>query len=423
MSALLLDAIPSLWRASDLERSAAPACPSGFAALDAELPGGGWPCGQLTEVLQPEAGWREWRLLAPSLARLSQQGAVVLVGPPLVPHLPALAWQGLALEALIWVQANSPAERLWAAEQALRCQALSALLVWLPQAVSPGLSPGLPALPVGAAPLGGPAAGLARAAAPGFACRACGCPGGAGAQTPWPAAGAVLAVACGPAFALACRSGGGAAPHTAPHTVTDHGGPVTQPFQAGSPCGGSHSCPTPRLSPGRHWRGGPWATRRAWPGCRTPWCWKCRPACVCSAGRRPCCAASWPRRGPWACSASAWRPQPWRPWPWRVPCPLANGDCAVAMPPGCRPRWMPCRWRSCLRWPGMPSCCSAWAARPWARCGPCPVPGWRAASEPICRTPWTAPTANAPRCLTGRCCPNSSSSTWSAPAWSSMRPA
>ncbi len=143
MSALLLDAIPSLWRASDLGHSAAPVCPSGFAALDAELPGGGWPCGQLSEVLQPEAGWREWRLLAPSLAPLSQQGAVVLVGPPLVPHLPALAWQGLALGSLIWVQASSPAERLWAAEQALRCQALAALLVWLPQAVSPGLSQGL----------------------------------------------------------------------------------------------------------------------------------------------------------------------------------------------------------------------------------------------------------------------------------------
>src|SRR5450830_946208 len=145
MSALLLDAIPSLWRASDLERSAAPACPSGVA------------------------------------------------GPVARPAAPATG--------------------------------------------GPGRAAGLPALPVGAAPLGGPAAGLARAAAPGFACRACGCPGGAGAQTPWPAAGAVLAVACGPAFALACRSGGGAAPHTAPHTVTDHGGPVTQPFQAGSPCG------------------------------------------------------------------------------------------------------------------------------------------------------------------------------------------
>lgn len=139
MSALLLDAIPSLWRASDLGRSAAPVCPSGFAALDAELPGGGWPCGQLTEVLQPEAGWREWRLLAPSLARLSQQGSVVLVGPPLVPHLPALAWQGLALGSLIWVQACSPAERLWAAEQALRCQALAAVLVWLPLGLPQGL--------------------------------------------------------------------------------------------------------------------------------------------------------------------------------------------------------------------------------------------------------------------------------------------
>lgn len=139
MSALLLDAIPSLWRACDLGQSAAPVCPSGFAVLDAELPGGGWPCGQLTEVLQPQAGWREWRLLAPSLARLSRQGSVMLVGPPLVPHLPALAWQGLVLDSLIWVQADSPTERLWAAEQALRCQTLAALLVWLPSGLSQGL--------------------------------------------------------------------------------------------------------------------------------------------------------------------------------------------------------------------------------------------------------------------------------------------
>lgn len=150
MSALLLDAIPSLWRASDLGQSAASVCPSGFAKLDAELPGGGWPCGQLTELLQPEAGWREWRLLAPSLAQLSRQGTVMLVGPPLVPHLPALAWQGLRLDSLIWVQASSPTERLWAAEQALRCQALAALLVWLPQGLSQGFSQGLRRLQVAA---------------------------------------------------------------------------------------------------------------------------------------------------------------------------------------------------------------------------------------------------------------------------------
>ena len=40
---------------------------SGFAALDAELPGGGWPCHALTEVLQVQAAVAEWRLLAPAM--------------------------------------------------------------------------------------------------------------------------------------------------------------------------------------------------------------------------------------------------------------------------------------------------------------------------------------------------------------------
>ncbi|MDD0808754.1 translesion DNA synthesis-associated protein ImuA [Curvibacter sp. RS43] len=129
----LLQSIPALWRASELGGPQAPVFSTGFAALDAELPGGGWPAGQLTELLQPEAGWREWRLLAPALAPLSQQGSVLLVGPPWVPYLPALASQGLRVSALRWVQAQTPAERLWAAEQALRCRDLAALLVWLPQ--------------------------------------------------------------------------------------------------------------------------------------------------------------------------------------------------------------------------------------------------------------------------------------------------
>jgi len=129
----LLHRIPALWRASELGAPQGPVFSTGFAALDAVLPGGGWPAGQLTELLQPEAGWREWRLLAPALAPLSQQGTVLLVGPPWVPYLPALAAQGLRVSALRWVQAQTPAERLWVAEQALRCRDLAALLVWLPE--------------------------------------------------------------------------------------------------------------------------------------------------------------------------------------------------------------------------------------------------------------------------------------------------
>ena len=45
-----------LWRGNSLGRTAEPVLASGFEALDAELPGGGWPLGQLSEVLQAQSG-------------------------------------------------------------------------------------------------------------------------------------------------------------------------------------------------------------------------------------------------------------------------------------------------------------------------------------------------------------------------------
>ena len=88
----------------------------------------GSPCDLLTQASVLALGW--WALLW-----------CVAQGQPWLRQAPR--WQGLALGSLIWVQASSPAERLWAAEQALRCQALAALLVWLPQSPSSGLSQGL----------------------------------------------------------------------------------------------------------------------------------------------------------------------------------------------------------------------------------------------------------------------------------------
>lgn len=74
----------------------------------------------------------EWRLLLPALARLP--GGVTLIGPPAVPHAAALAQAGLPLDDLVWVQADTPARRLWAAEQVLRAGLDGATLVWLPWA-------------------------------------------------------------------------------------------------------------------------------------------------------------------------------------------------------------------------------------------------------------------------------------------------
>jgi protein ImuA len=108
---------------------------SGHAALDAELPGGGWPLG-LVEVLQERPEQHVWQLAAPALAASlqAQAGPVVLVAAPFDPFVAGLQAQGIAGDRLLWIRAAKPAERLWATEQALRCAEVAAVLAWLPQA-------------------------------------------------------------------------------------------------------------------------------------------------------------------------------------------------------------------------------------------------------------------------------------------------
>jgi len=124
----------AVWRADAIGQACSVTLPSGHAALDAELPGGGWPCHAMTEVLQNQVGQAEWRLLSPALARLvSQGGSVLLIGPPQLPHLPGLRREGVRDDRLIRIDAQTPAERLWATEQALKARCVSAVLSWLPQ--------------------------------------------------------------------------------------------------------------------------------------------------------------------------------------------------------------------------------------------------------------------------------------------------
>ena len=73
---------PSLWRASQLGGAAQRVTPSGFEALDAELPGGGWPHGALTELLLAQPGVGELRLLAPALAAAAAAAAAVAQRQP-----------------------------------------------------------------------------------------------------------------------------------------------------------------------------------------------------------------------------------------------------------------------------------------------------------------------------------------------------
>ena len=124
----------ALWRADQLGSPVATTLSSGFEALDAVLPGGGWPCHGVTEILSAQSGALEWRLLGPLLRQVCAAGrSVVLVGPPRPPHPPGLRLDGISERQMVWVQAETPAERLWAAEQLVKARSCGALIAWLPQ--------------------------------------------------------------------------------------------------------------------------------------------------------------------------------------------------------------------------------------------------------------------------------------------------
>jgi len=110
---------------------ASPSVPTGFAALDAELPGGGWPTGCLTELLPAHEGIGELRILGPALARLSRANRrIAWIAPPHLPYAPALDAAGIALDRLLIVRTPSAHDALWATEQALRSAACGAVLAW-----------------------------------------------------------------------------------------------------------------------------------------------------------------------------------------------------------------------------------------------------------------------------------------------------
>lgn len=125
-----------VWRAGELARTESPGIPSGFPALDAELPGGGWPTGALTELLPEHEGIGEVRALGPALARISHEGRwLAWIAPPHLPYAPALQAAGIDLARVMIVRTRSPQDTLWALEQALQSGACGAVLGW-PQTAS-----------------------------------------------------------------------------------------------------------------------------------------------------------------------------------------------------------------------------------------------------------------------------------------------
>lgn len=129
---------PALWRASQLARGHGAYLDTGFPELRLELPGGGWPLGQLTEILLPTAGIAELSLLKPALNQL-QGRPIVLLTPPYTPQALALSCAHLETSQLIWITCSKQSNALWAAEQVLRNGSCGALLFWQSQIRSEAL--------------------------------------------------------------------------------------------------------------------------------------------------------------------------------------------------------------------------------------------------------------------------------------------
>ena len=134
MSASALEVLLSgthVWRGDSQAEVAMPSVPTGHAALDDLLPGGGWPRGALTELLVTHPGIGELSLLMPALSILSRQDRwIALMAPPHLPYAPALTAAGVDLARLVIVRTNDGADTLWAMEQALASGSCGAVVGW-----------------------------------------------------------------------------------------------------------------------------------------------------------------------------------------------------------------------------------------------------------------------------------------------------
>jgi protein ImuA len=120
---------PSLWRGSQLARAYGKTVDTGYAALSAELPGGGWPLGVLVELLVQQPGVGEVRLLRPALTAVSKR-PVALLQAPHVPNGPAFSFLGLPVDKLMMLRAPKTADALWCAERVLQAGSCGALVFW-----------------------------------------------------------------------------------------------------------------------------------------------------------------------------------------------------------------------------------------------------------------------------------------------------
>lgn len=114
-------------------RSNPPPCQStGFAALDALLPGGGWPANGLIEIVSQQQNLAELQLLMPVLRQRSHQPTSLLwISPPYPLHGPALRQADINVNNSFVIPSQTGCNSaLWSIEKALQSQECGMVLAW-----------------------------------------------------------------------------------------------------------------------------------------------------------------------------------------------------------------------------------------------------------------------------------------------------
>ncbi len=123
---------PCLWRGRGA--AVAQGLSTGFPALDAVLPGGGWPRQGLVEIITTGSGHGElalWTPLIRQLTRTQESRCCAFIAPPFELFAPAWRAAGVHLERLLIAHTPAP---LWALEQTLQSGVCAIGFAWLERA-------------------------------------------------------------------------------------------------------------------------------------------------------------------------------------------------------------------------------------------------------------------------------------------------
>lgn len=128
----LLQTNPALWRGCELAGQGDHGLSTGFAALDAILPGRGWPRNGLMEVITPTWGSGELQLLLPLMRDVIARGQWLLwISPPYLLYAPALIQAGIDPGQVLVVDLQTSCkDALWTMEKALQTRNCGLVLAW-----------------------------------------------------------------------------------------------------------------------------------------------------------------------------------------------------------------------------------------------------------------------------------------------------